>query len=291
MGRRLQQKLAARGHKVTVVSRSPSGDSQVSWKQLEAEGLPADTGAVVNLAGRLIMDFKKPWSDAYRQECISSRVDTTRLLARLVSEAKAPPSVFVATSAVGYYPPYPAGVDKTYTEDFTGTSLRDGFAANLCVQIEKAAELSDGAAANTRAVTMRPGVVLGKGGGAFGEMRLPFKFGVGGPFGDGKQWFPWVHLDDVADMYVWAVENADVAGPVNAVAPNPVTNGAFVTTLASAMWRPCLFSVPAFVLNLAGKDRASMLLEGQKVLPKRAVDLGFEFSYPSIADCCKELVS
>uniref|UniRef100_A0A7S2U1G6 Uncharacterized protein n=1 Tax=Lotharella oceanica TaxID=641309 RepID=A0A7S2U1G6_9EUKA len=286
LGRALRKALEKKGHKVTVVSRTADAAASVtSWEALKEEGLP-DSDVIINLAGAPILDMKKPWTDKYKKECEDSRTDTTATLATLAAEAKKKPEVFIATSAVGYYP-YSA--TAKYDENYVSCGETDGWGAKLCHMIEDAAQPA--ADAGIRTVAMRMGVIMGRGGGAYAEMKFPFSMGVGGPFGDGKQWFPWIHLEDAAALYDFAIEHEKVSGPLNATSPGATSNGAFCNALASAMWRPCLFQIPGFALNLIGEDRAKILLEGQHVVPKKALANGFTFKYRTAGACCDELVN
>jgi len=287
LGRSITKKLKDAGHHVTIVSRSSKDEKDVvTWDALKAEGLPEKIDVVINLSGAPILDLQKFWTEKYKKECVDSRVNTTKFLAEIAAESKHKPEAFIATSAVGYYPP---STTAKYRESYESSSVLDGWAVNLCHQIEGATKPAK--AAGIRTVAIRMGVIMGRGGGAYANMEFPFKMGLGGPFGDGKQWFPWIHLEDASSMYTWAMENKKVEGPLNAVSPNCVSNAGFVTALAGAMWRPAIFAVPAFALKLIGKERAPMLLEGQHVIPAKAVDFGFNFTYPTVASACDEIVN
>mmetsp|Transcript_8104 Transcript_8104/g.13061 ORF Transcript_8104/g.13061 Transcript_8104/m.13061 type:complete len:293 (+) Transcript_8104:65-943(+) len=266
LGNAIKKQLSIAGYKVTLVSRKAGEEDTISWESLENEGLP-ETDVVINLAGAPILDLAKPWTKKYEQECVDSRVKTTQTLAKLAAESKKKPEVFIATSAVGYYP---TSLTAKYTEDYISSASLDGWAAGLCHKIEDAS--APASEAGIRTVQMRMGVIMGRGGGAYANMKLPLRLGVGGPFGDGKQWFPWIHLDDAAGLYQFAAEEKKVSGPLNAVSPHCVSNGSFMTQIAHAWWRPAIFAVPAFLLNLIGKDRAAMLLEGQHVVGKSRLE-------------------
>ncbi|GAB5355654.1 hypothetical protein AAMO2058_000224000 [Amorphochlora amoebiformis] len=289
LGCAITKHLQKKGYEVTILSRTADESKGIlSWDNFE-DKLTVKPDAVINLSGAPILDMKTLWTDKYMKECETSRIDTTKKLVEVFASSDSKlkqPEVMIATSAVGYYP---TSLTSTYTEPYIGSTSTDGWAASLCHKIEDAIVPAE--KMGIRTVAMRMGVILGRGGGAYDNMRVPFRLGLGGAFGDGKQWFPWIHLDDAARMYAFAIENPKIQGPLNAVSPGCVTNGAFTGALASAMWRPALANVPGFALTLLGKERAAMLLEGQRVLPDKALQNGFEFEYPTVAECCNELVN
>ena len=288
VGKALTSSLRNQGHKVTIISTRAS-PSALTWEDIKRDGLPTSTDAVINLAGANILDLKKLWTSAYKEECLSSRVDTTTLLARAISETDTPPSVWISTSAVGFYPP----CTSTNYDEASVVSDRD-WASDLCASIEEAAAIPDSnnqSHTTTRSVVMRTGVVFGKGGGAFQNMRLPFLFGLGGPFGNGSQWFPFVHLTDVVRAYEFAVTDPRPRGPLNLVAPHACTNLEFTNTLGAAMKRPTVIPVPRLLATLIGQERAALLFDGQRVAPAALTSLGFDFAYPDADSCCAELVT
>ena len=301
VGKALTSYLVSKGHRVTVISRNryqygfnyfvswdenPDADT-VTWGEIEREGLPRSMDVVINLAGTSIMDFKKLWTCRFKEKCVTSRVNTTALLAKAISESKEPPSVWIATSAVSLYPP-----SKTieYGEGDGHGGSDDHWASQLCASIEEAAKLSDEEKC-PRSVIMRLGIVLGQDGGVYDNMHMPFYCCLGGTIGDGSQWFPYVHLKDVVRAYEFAVFDTRARGPLNVVAPSACTNKEFTLALGSAMWRPTFIPVPSFVTQLMGEERASLLFEGQQVQPNALKSMGFEFNFPDITSCCKDLVS
>lgn len=284
VGKALTSSLRSQGHQVTIISTRPS-DSVLTWDDIKRNGLPKSTDAVVNLAGANIMDLKKFWTSKYKDECLSSRVTTTSLLAQAISESEQPPSVWISTSAVGFYPPS----TSTRYDESSAVSDTD-WASELCVSVEKAADISN-SNCDTRSVVMRTGIVLGKGGGAFENMRLPFLLGLGGTFGDGSHWFPFVHLKDVVRAYEFAITDPQPKGPLNLVAPHACTNREFTKALGAAMGRPTVIPVPRVVATLIGQERASLLFEGQHVTPAALTSLGFMFSHSDVQSCCEDLTS
>eukprot|EP00123_Amoebidium_parasiticum_P011663 comp20840_c0_seq1/m.27541 comp20840_c0_seq1/g.27541 ORF comp20840_c0_seq1/g.27541 comp20840_c0_seq1/m.27541 type:complete len:239 (-) comp20840_c0_seq1:156-872(-) len=230
-----------------------------------------------------LLSLPSRWTSAFQAEVRESRVDRTRQLAEAIAKAKTPPKTFISTSGVGFYKPSETAV---YTEESAGGDF--DFMSRLCSDWEASARLPPNTA--TRQVVMRLGVVLGRDRGAYPQMRFPFLFGVGGVTGSGKQFFPWIHEQDVAGLFVHALTGSNITGPLNVVAPDPITNSQFCSTVASVMGRPNLFWVPGFVFNtLLGPDRAVMLLEGQNVQPKKALDTGYVFKYPTLKEAITDL--
>ncbi|XP_030831872.1 epimerase family protein SDR39U1 [Strongylocentrotus purpuratus] len=285
IGTALRKQLEVKGHKALLVSRSP-GKDRVTWDEVKNNGLP-QCDAVVNLTGENILNPAKRWTEDFKQVVWKSRVETTATLAEAISKASSPPSVFVGMSGVGYYP-------SSATAEYTEESMVEDqdYLGRLCVEWERSMGPVDGKEDGVRRAVVRTAVVLGKTGGAMSQMKWPFYFGVGGIIGSGQQYFPWIHIDDIAGIFVHAIENESISGVLNGIAPNPVTNHGFTKALGAAMWRPTLFPLPGFVVKgIFGDERAVMLLEGQKVLPKRTLESGFNFRYPDINSALKEVVS
>ncbi|MFZ5823728.1 MAG: TIGR01777 family oxidoreductase [Bacillota bacterium] len=278
IGRRLVEELVAAGHRITVVRRSgtagkPVGANvrAVAWgHEMEASIDGAD--AVVNLAGEPIAESR--WTPRRKELLMQSRLDTTQAIVSALKAARQKPTVLINGSAVGYYGTSDRLVDET-------ASPGSDFLARVCTAWEGAARQAEGL--GIRVVLLRTGVVLGKGGGALPRMMLPFKLLAGGPLGSGKQPFPWIHLDDVVGLIRFALENSAVSGPVNAVAPQTLTNGDFSKALGRAMGRPSWLPAPALALKLAlGEMAEAMLLNGQRVEPAAAGKHGYRFQHPRI---------
>jgi uncharacterized protein (TIGR01777 family) len=259
---------AARGHaQLRSVEWTPNGESGRWAAQIDG------AGAVVNLAGEPIAGRR--WSDAQKQRILESRVQATRSLVAAVLAAAVPPPVFVSGSAVGYYGPLG---DEVATED---TPPGSDFLAGVCVQWE--AEAMRAASAGTRLVCVRTGIVLEKDGGALPQMLPPFKVGVGGPVGSGRQYWPWIHRDDWIALVRWAIQTPQATGPLNGTAPTPMTNADFARALGRAMHRPAFMPAPAFALRLMlGEMADALLLSGQRAVPAKAERLGFAFRYPTV---------
>ena len=213
---------------------------------------------------------------------MSSRVNTTALLAKAIADSKDPPSVWISTSAVSFYPP---SQDNDYDETVSVFHERN-WASKLSASIEDAAKIPNSQKTHTRSVMMRLGMVLSENGGAYPKWHNSFACCLGGTIGDGSQWFPYVHLTDVVRAYEFAIFDNRPKGPLNVVAPTACTNKEFTKALAGAMKRPTFLSVPSFVSTLIGEERGSILFEGQHVKPKALSSLGFIFDFPDITSCC-----
>uniref|UniRef100_A0A8B9QSC4 Epimerase family protein SDR39U1 n=1 Tax=Anas platyrhynchos TaxID=8839 RepID=A0A8B9QSC4_ANAPL len=248
-------------------------EKREGWEELSRLGLP-QCDAVVNLAGENVLNTFRRWGDAFCKEVISSRVETTKTLAKAIADADQPPNAWVVVTGVGYYRPSPTA---EYTEDSPGGNF--DFFSRLVSSWEAAAVIPDGP---TRGVLVRSGVVLGRGGGAISQMLWPFWLGLGGPIGSGHQPFPWIHIQDLAGIICHALENECLQGVFNGVSPSsPATsNSTFTQEFAAALGRP---------LSLG--RRAVMLLEGQKVVPKRTLESGYHFIFPDLSAALKDIVA
>ncbi|ESO87842.1 hypothetical protein LOTGIDRAFT_219736 [Lottia gigantea] len=267
-----------------LVSRS-SGEKRITWNDLERRGLPENCIAVVNLSGENILNPLKRFSEDFKEEVRRSRIDTTKKLADAIVKAEKKPQVFVTMSGVAYYPP---DENKVYDED--NKCEEYDFLSKLTKDWEAASNLPD--SVSVRQVTVRSGVVLGRNGGMIDNIRLPFKMGLGGVIGSGKQWLPWIHLSDIAGIFDHAIQNDNVSGILNGVAPEATTYAQFVKAYAKAMHKPAFFPTPAFAMNtIFGPERAKVILEGQNVMPKRTLESGFKFEYPTIEKAVDEIVN
>lgn len=289
IGRHLTAALDARGYDVVVISRTNNSNRPaVTWKQVETDGLPA-CDAVINLAGSSVLNLAKRWSPAAAEEVRQSRLHTNGLLASAISSAERRPKVFVSASGVGYYPSYATAEDAPEVDE-TGPAASDNFLSVLAQEWEGAAQSV--ADHGVRYVTMRTGAVLASDGGAVAQALLPFKLGLGGPIGSGRQLFPWCHIDDVVGLYIHALENDSVQGPVNAVAPGVATNAEYTRAFAAAVHRYAVVPMPAFAVRLLfGPDLSPMLLEGQRAVPRKALATGYTFQHPSISEAMQHLLS
>ena len=279
IGSALGRLLAQSGYKVMNVSRMP-GPFNIGWEELQHTGLPASTVAVVSLAGQNILDPKRRWTPGFKQNVWNSRINTTRCLAQAIINAEEKPKVFVSISGVGIYP---TSATAEYTED-TPVKQTD-YLSELAIAWEKAAELPPNQ--DVRQVIIRSGVVLGRWGGMIQQLYWPFFMGAGGPVGTGDQFMPWIYVDDMASLIKFSIENDKVTGILNGVHPQIVTNKEFAKAFGRAMWRPALIPVPKFALNMVfGEERAKIMTDGQKVIPKRVLDYGFKYPHPDIDSAC-----
>jgi hypothetical protein len=228
--------------------------------------------AVIHLAGEPIANRR--WSDAQKHRLRDSRVGSTRALVECLAGLERPPEVLICASATGYYGP--RGEEELSEASAPGTD----FLSQLCVDWEQEAQAAEGS--GVRVVGLRSGVVLSAQGGALSRMLLPFRLGLGGPMGPAKRWFPWIHLDDVVGLVRLGLENPELRGPVNAVAPEAIRQGEFARAIGRALRRPAALPLPLPVLRVALGELIDGLVPGQKVIPRAALDAGYRFSLGSI---------
>ncbi|XP_018413707.1 PREDICTED: epimerase family protein SDR39U1 [Nanorana parkeri] len=289
VGQSLSQLLRKKGHKVTIISRKP-GEQRITWVDVTKKGLPP-CDAVVNLAGENVLNPLRRWTEQFKQEVIASRIETTRTLSEAIAKSEIPPHSWVLVTGVGYYPP---SQTQQYTEDSPGGDA--DFLSRLVKDWEDVAQLPlVNGKSDTQLTKVRSGVVLGRSGGALPTMLWPFRLCLGGTLGSGRQPFPWIHIDDLCRLLCHTIEQeGGVGGVLNAVSPSSVsdTNADFTRALGKALGRPTLLFTPAFAVQLLlGSDRAPMLLEGQKVVPERTLQSGFNFLYPDLDSALAELLS
>lgn len=288
IGRPLVRALAEAGHQVVVLTRRPrprqGGISFIEW--LTPDSHPEvelqDVDAFIHLAGASINDGR--WTHKQKQAILQSRIDGTKEVVRIIKNMKEKPNVVISGSAIGIY-----GEDRsiTYSES-TPLPDRTNFLGNVCVLWEK--EIAPVADMNIRLATMRTGVVLSNDGGAFPLMKLPYTLGSGGRLGSGKQWVPWIHIDDLVRLFVYIIETDSMRGPVNGTAPTPVTMDEFGKTLGQVMHRPHWAPAPAPILKLALGEKSVIVLEGAKVVPTKALNNGFRFRYETLEPALKQLL-
>lgn len=282
VGSHLRRRLAQAGHAVVPVrvrAEMPPGALHELRRAIEG----AD--AIVHLAGENL--FARRWSPEQKQRLWSSRVETTRRLAALAVENDV--RRFVSTSAIGAYGGHGGarGVDARGALD-EGSPRGTDFLAELCRDWEEATDVA--LEAGLRTCMVRTGLVLGRGG-ALARMLTPFRMGLGGPLGDGRQWVSWIHVDDLVALYLFLLEHERVAGHVNATAPQPVTNRELARTLGRVLRRPAVVPVPRAALRIALGEASDVLLTGQKVLPRRALDAGFEFEFTALEPALRDIVA
>jgi uncharacterized protein len=295
VGKRLVERLQAEGHHVLVLTRKPDQAKQVfpaaSFPNIKIVGYsPLESGdwqqsltgcdGVVNLAGAPIAESR--WTPERKQEILESRTIGTQKIVEAIAKANPKPTVLVNSSAIGYY-----GTSETQTFDETHSPGND-FLAQVCQAWE--AEATKVKESGTRLVILRTGIVLGMGG-ALAKLLLPFRMFAGGPLGSGRQWFSWIHRDDLVNLILRALVQPDMEGVFNATAPNPVRMSELCQTLGQLMNRPSWLPVPDFALEMLLGDAAQVVLQGQQVLPKRTQASGFEYQYPTVKQALAEILS
>ncbi len=295
VGTRLVERLHSEGGQILVLTRNLEKAKRIfpnsAYPSLEIVAYqPKQSGAwqksidgcdgVVNLAGAGIADER--WNPSRKREIMDSRKVTTEKLVEAIAQANSKPSVLVSGSAIGYY-----GTSETATFDEQSNSGND-FLAEVCREWETAAQpVKD---VGVRLVILRIGIVLGMGG-TVSKMLTPFRLFAGGPIGSGRQWFSWVHIDDLVGLILHSLRHPEINGVFNATAPNPVRMGEFCQDLGAALNRPSWIPVPDFAIELLLGDGAVVVLEGQKVLPKQTQASGFEFQYPTVKPALKNILA
>jgi len=285
VGSRLVEKLNSEGHRILVLTRNPDKAKRVfpssAFSNLEIiKYTPQESGdwqqkisgcdAVVNLAGEPIAER---WTPQHQQAIRESRQIGTKKLVEAIAMAENKPQVLISGSAIGYY-----GTSETTAFEETSPP-GDDFLAQVCQEWEtEARKVTE---VGVRLVILRIGIVLANGG-ALGKMIGPFKMFAGGPIGSGKQWFSWIHREDLVNLICQGIERADMSGVYNATSPNPVRMGQLCQILGEVMNRPCWLPVPDFVLEVLLGDGAKVVLEGQQVIPQKTQSVGFNYQYPDL---------
>lgn len=284
IGEALRRHLSAQGHELRCISRRPP--PQPAWYAWNPDsGAPPGeslegSDAVIHLAGEPVA---QRWHPGVKRRIRSSREQGTQALVKGLAALPRRPGVLVSASAIGYYGDRD---NEALTEKARPGS---GFLAEVCVAWERSAQLAD--ALGVRVVCIRIGIVLAAKGGALAKMLPPFRMGLGGPIDGGLAWMSWIHVEDLARLFAWALENPGVHGPVNAVSPGAVRNAEFTRVLASTLHRPAVFPVPALALKLMYGEMASLVLGSQHVIPEVAVQSGFHFAWPELEPALRSLIS
>lgn len=294
VGSRLVERLQEAGHTAVILTRNPDQArqvfSQACFPQVEIVAYqPTESGAwqqvisgcdgVVNLAGEPIAE--KRWTPEVKAQVLNSRKLGTEKVVEAIAQANPKPGVLVNASAIGYY-----GTSETTTFDEASPS-GDDFLATVCQNWEAAAEKVR--ELGVRLVILRIGIVVGQGG-AIAKMIPPFKLFAGGPIGSGNQWFSWIHREDLVNLILQALTQPGMAGTFNATAPNPVRMAELCKTLGEAMNRPSWLPVPALALEALLGDGAKVVLEGQEVIPKRTLETGFQYQYPTVKPAIEQVL-
>jgi uncharacterized protein (TIGR01777 family) len=289
IGSALTRRLVDAGDEVIVLSRTPerhtvpAGTRYEGWDGRTEAGwgeLVDGAGAIVNLAGASIAD--KRWNPERKALLRSSRVDAGHAVAQAIAAAPHPPSVVVQASAIGYYGP--RGDEFVDESEPPGTD----FPAQLCVDWEESSKAVTGS--GVRHVVVRIGLVFTPRGGTLGRLLPLFRLGLGGRLGSGRQWMSWIHIDDVVGGLDYLVRHESAAGVFNIVSPNPVTNSQFTRELGRVVRRPAPWVVPAPALRLLTGELAGSLVTGQRVLPRRLLDFGYEFAHPDLRPALRQLL-
>lgn len=295
IGSALVASLAHDGHEVVAISRNPHQEQPLpvnanfaSWDAKTANGwghLVDGADAVINLAGASVAGdgfLPARWTPERKKLILNSRLDSGKAVVEAIEQAGVKPKVLIQSSAVGYYGTHPNTVE--ITED---SPAGDDFLADVCKQWEASTAVVE--AMGVRRAIIRTGVVLDKEEGALPRMALPFKLFAGGPLGSGKQPFPWIHLLDEVRAIRFLIESEEASGAFNLTAPNPLTNAQFSHKLGKALGRPSLIKTPGPVFRLMFDEVADVVLKGQRALPKKLLDMGFEFTYPTAEEALRAI--
>lgn len=285
IGGHLVPRLQELGHQVTVLTRRPDNargklnDRVTLWDTLEDKQNLDGIDAVINLAGEPIAD--KRWTTEQKERLCQSRWRITQKLADLINASEMPPSVLISGSAAGYYGDLG---EVVVTEE---EPPHNEFTHKLCARWEQIA--CEAQSDRTRVCLLRTGVVLAPKGGILGKMIPPFRLGLGGPIGNGRQYLAWIHIDDMVNAILWLLDN-DLRGPFNMVSPYPVRNEQFAHALGYALQRPAILRVPATVIRLLMGESSVLVLGGQRALPKRLEAAGFPFRWYDLEEALADVI-
>lgn len=296
IGRALTSELTSEGDEVNILSRTPekvrgmpAGVKLLKWdgRTIQDWVLQIENSdAVVNLTGENLSGegfLPSRWTTERKMRLIRSRVDSGKILSDAIKMSTKKPAVFIQASGIGYY-----GTQQT--KDLTEVDAAgDDFSANLCIEWEASSQPVE--LMGVRRVVVRNGVVLSTKGGAFPLILLPYKLYVGGPLGNGRQVYSWIHIADEVRAIQFLIRDSQAQGIFNLTSPNPLTNGEFGRTIGKVINRPHYFRIPGFVMRLAFGEVATMVLEGQKVIPQKLLDRGFEFKFPRLEEALKDLLT
>ena len=275
------------GHQLTIHSRKPQRVSQLfgaevePWATLDSWTPIHYFDAVINLAGEHIIGRR--WTEQRKQILRNSRIALTHRLVEAMARAEQTPTVLISGSAIGVYG------DRGNTVLNEGSTGQDGFSQQLCSEWESAAKSAE--KLGVRVCLLRTGLVIGKHGGFLEKMLLPFKLGLGGPIGDGRQWMSWIHIAYHVAMTLYLLEAPHLAGAFNATAPEPVTNAEFVRCLAMVLNRPAVLPVPAWLIKLGAGEMSELLLGSQRVLPRRIQAEGFRFGFETLEPALRDVLA
>lgn len=271
IGSRLVEEVLKDGHRVTVLTRKKIDSKKINF--INELSLDFDYDIVINLCGEKI---SQRWSEKSKREIYNSRIDTTKKIVEIIGKSKNPPSLLISGSAIGYY----GTSDELVFDENSRPTTQNLFSQKVCLDWENS---TNGIINQTRLVLIRTGVVVGKNGGIIKNMQTPFKLGLGGKIGSGNQFLSWISLEDVIGAINQIINNQNLEGAVNLVAPRVATNSEFSKNLSKVLKRPCFFDMPEFVAKiLFGQMAEELLLNGQNVYPKKLLESGYEFQTTSL---------
>lgn len=289
LGRKISEELISRGNILTILTRStskskliiPNAYKHVEWSLDNSNWHREinDQDVIINLAGENIVG--KRWSANQKEKLINSRVNSTRSLVDAIISSEEKPKLYLSASAIGYYGNRTTPVDEN-------SQRGRGFLPELVEKWEKESLILENH--GVRRVAVRIGIVLDKNEGALAKMILPYKLFVGGPIGSGEQYVSWIHLDDLVNIFDYAIENENLTGIVNGVSVNPVTMNEFAQSIGNTINRPSLFKVPSAMLKLLMGESASVVLEGAKVIPQKLIESSFEFRFRDLNEALADLL-
>ncbi|MFJ3371227.1 TIGR01777 family oxidoreductase [Pseudomonas sp. NPDC086251] len=287
IGRQLCRHWLSQGHRLTVLSRTPDKVAKICGAQVRGVALFEDLGqepvdAIINLAGAPIAD--RPWTSKRKALLWSSRITLTETLLAWLESREQKPQVLISGSAIGWYGD---GGERELTE--ASPPVIDDFASQLCIAWEETAQRAE--ALGIRVILIRTGLVLSAEGGFLSRLLLPFKLGLGGPIGNGRQWMPWIHINDQIALIDFLLHRNEASGPYNACAPKPVRNREFAKTLAGVLHRPSFMPMPALALKVGLGELSLLLLGGQKAVPARLLEAGFTFQFTDLRAALDDLSS
>jgi uncharacterized protein (TIGR01777 family) len=287
IGRQLCRHWLSQGHRLTVWSRKPAKVAKVCGAQVRAIARLEDIGqepvdAIINLAGAPIAD--RLWTSRRKALLWSSRITLTETLLAWLESREQKPQVLISGSAIGWYGD---GGERELTE--ASPPVIDDFASQLCIAWEETAQRAE--ALGIRVILIRTGLVLSAEGGFLSRLLLPFKLGLGGPIGNGRQWMPWIHINDQIALIDFLLHRNEASGPYNACAPKPVRNREFAKTLADVLHRPAFMPMPALALRVGLGELSLLLLGGQKAVPARLLEAGFTFQFTDLRAALDDLSS
>lgn len=292
IGKKLASALIQRGDEIIIFSRNtekaksiiPNAKKFVKWDYKKPDvwqNKLEDSDAVIHLAG--INLFAKRWDDKFKKEIVESRQVSTKNLVTAIKSCNKKPEVFISASGVGYY----GDSDDSLLNE--NSDAGNDFLSEVCKVWEDESKQVE--SVGVRSVQVRTGLVLSKDDGALKQMLPPFKFFIGGPLGNGKQWSSWLHIDDIVGIYLYSLDNSQIKGAVNAASPNPVKMEKFANILGKVLHRPSLFSVPKFALRLMVGEAADVVVASQRINVDKILNSGYNFKFYNLEDALKDLLN